>query len=216
MNSTLTERYAGFYTGVVYDVLRGRGITGTVLPHALTPLDPARVLAGPAFTVRGRPVQDAEPHATLLRWTGMLSAVPPGTVLVIAGQDEDRALMGELSAETLQSRGVRGVVTDGGCRDCGFILRLGFPVVCRFRSPRDVVGAWMPEAFGEPVKIGAVTLATGDMVLSDIDGTLVVPAGIAEAVAAEAEVKMRAENHVRTAIQGGMDPQEAYLRHGVF
>jgi 4-hydroxy-4-methyl-2-oxoglutarate aldolase len=216
MNNTLTERYAGFYTGVVYDVLRGRGITDTVLPHSLAPLDPARVLAGPAFTVSGRPVPDASPHETLLRWTEMLSAVPHGSVLVIAGHDEDRALMGELSAETLQSRGVRGVVTDGGCRDCGFILRIGFPVVCRFRSPRDVVGAWMPEALGNPVTIGAVTLAAGDMVVSDIDGTVVVPAAIADAVAAEAEAKMQAENHVRTAIQGGMDPKEAYLRHGVF
>lgn len=216
MARTLSDRYAAFYTGVVYDVLRTRGITNTVLPHSLAPLDTGRVMAGLAFPVRGRPAPAAEPHDTLLRWTEMLSVVPAGSVLVIEGNDDDRALMGELSAETLQARGVNGVVTDGGCRDCGFILRINFPVVCGFRTPRDVVGGWMAETFGEPVMIGKVNVAAGDMVLSDIDGTLVVPANIAEAVAAEAEAKMQSENHVRKAIQGGMNPTAAYLSHRVF
>ena len=60
------------------------------------------------------------------------------------------AHMGELSAETLQFRGVRGYIVDGGCRDTGFILNMGFPVFCRYLTPRDVVGIWVPDRFGEP------------------------------------------------------------------
>jgi regulator of RNase E activity RraA len=37
--------------------------------------------------------------------------------------------MGELSAETLKLRGIKGYVVDGGCRDTAFIRRIGFPVV---------------------------------------------------------------------------------------
>ena len=64
--------------------------------------------------------------------------------------------MGELSAETLKPKGVRGYVADGGCRDVDFILRLGFPVWCRYFTPRDIVGHWLPDAFDQPITIGAV------------------------------------------------------------
>ena len=54
--------------------------------------------------------------------------------------------MGELSAETLQRRGVRGYIVDGGCRDIDFILKMGFPVFARFFTPSDIVARWMPTA----------------------------------------------------------------------
>jgi len=37
--TTLADRLAGCYTGVVYDVLRGRGITECILPPTILPLD---------------------------------------------------------------------------------------------------------------------------------------------------------------------------------
>jgi 4-hydroxy-4-methyl-2-oxoglutarate aldolase len=137
-------------------------------------------------------------------------------VVVAQGNDRTRALMGELSAETLHRKGVRGYVTDGGCRDCGFILKLGFPVFCAFRTPRDVVGAWLPEAFDEPIELGGIAVAPGAWLIGDIDGAVVIPGAIAAAVVAEVEAVMRTENLVRKAILDGVDPREAYLRHRKF
>jgi regulator of RNase E activity RraA len=124
--------------------------------------------------------------------------------------------MGELSAETLHAKGVLGYVVDGGCRDLAFIRKLGFPVFHRFATPRDVVATWVPEAFGEPITIGQVRIANGDFILADIDGVVVIPAGIAEQVITRCEEVMQTENQVRKAILEGVDPQEAYLRHGKF
>ena len=45
----------------------------------------------------------------------------------------------ELSAETLQLRGIRGYIVDGGSRDMDFILKIDFPVWSKFYTPRDVV-----------------------------------------------------------------------------
>lgn len=216
MSEELAERLSRCYTGAVFDVLRGRGITDTVLPRDIRPLDPTVILAGPVFTLRGRPTPGADPHETLVRWTEFLSRAPRGHVVVCEGNDDSRALMGELSAETLQRRGVRGYVTDGGCRDCSFILKIGFPVFSRFFSPRDVVGAWMPEAFDVPVKLGGVRVAPGDHLIADIDGAVVVPGAIAAEVVDEVEAVMRTESQVRKAILAGMDPKEAYLRYGKF
>ncbi len=216
MAENLTARLARCYSGAVFDVLRARGITDTVLPPDILPLDPSRSLAGPVFTLRGQPTSGADPHETLLAWTGFLSRAPGDCVVVTEGRDATRALMGELSAETLQRRGVLGYVTDGGCRDCRFILDIGFPVFCRLRTPRDVVGAWMPTVLGEPITIGSVAVACGDYLIGDIDGIVVIPAGMVADVVDEVERVMQTENLVRKAILAGADPQEAYLRHGKF
>jgi regulator of RNase E activity RraA len=212
----LARRLGRCYSGAVFDALRARGVKGTVLPPTITPLDPGRTLAGPVFTMLGRPTLGADPHETLLAWTEFLAKAPPGHVVVAQGNDTTRALMGELSAETLQGKGVLGFVTDGGCRDCGFILKLGFPVFCAFRTPIDVVGAWMPEAFDVPVTLGEVVVHPGDWLIGDIDGVVTIPGPIAAEVVAEVEAVMQAENLVRKAILEGMDPREAYRRHGKF
>jgi regulator of RNase E activity RraA len=109
------------------------------------------VAAGPVFTVRGRPDATVPAHDTLLRWTEFLARAPRGHVVMMQGEDDQRALMGELSAETLQFRGVRGYIVDGGCRDTAFIRRLGFPVFADKATPRDIVGAWVPVAYDEPI-----------------------------------------------------------------
>jgi 4-hydroxy-4-methyl-2-oxoglutarate aldolase len=124
--------------------------------------------------------------------------------------------MGELSAETLHSRGVRGYVVDGGCRDTDFILRLGFPVFCSFTTPKDIVGRWVPDRFGEPITIGEVTVCSGDFLIADRDGVVIIPGAIADEVVAKTEEVMQTESKVRSAILAGMDPQEAYLTFGKF
>jgi regulator of RNase E activity RraA len=124
--------------------------------------------------------------------------------------------MGELSAETLRLRGIRGYIVDGGCRDNAFIRKLNFPVFARFQTPRDIAGAWTLESFGQPIEIEGVQIRTGDFVLADIDGIVVIPEEQAEAVIAEVDKVMNTENLVRKAILNGVSPKEAYLRYGKF
>jgi regulator of RNase E activity RraA len=111
---------------------------------------------------------------------------------------------------------VRGYIVDGGCRDTAMILGIGFSVFCRYFTPRDIVGRWVAEGLGEPVTIGGVQVSTGDYVLADRDGIVVVPQDVAEAAVARAEVVVPIENKVRRAIFDGMDAQEAYQRYGKF
>ena len=208
---TLTERLAGCYSSAVHDVMVAQGFGDFVLPRTIRPLLPGRRLAGPVYTLSGRRHEDIEPHDTYLAWTGLLGSVPSGHVLVCQPNDDELAHMGELSAETLQLKGVLGYVVDGGCRDVEFIQQRSFPVFCRYVTPTDIVARWMPEGAGEPIKIGGIALATGDYVLADDDGIVVLPANTADAIVAATETVMASENKVRDAIRGGMDPQAAYL-----
>jgi 4-hydroxy-4-methyl-2-oxoglutarate aldolase len=212
---SLAERLEQCYSGAVYDVLRAMGYPNQVLPHTIRPLAPYK-LAGPVYTVSGYVDQTLDAHQTLLSWTALLSKAPKDSVVICQPNNHLMALMGELSAETLQFRGVRGYIVDGGCRDSDFITNIGFKVFCSFFTPVDVVGRWVADRFGEPITIGNVTICSGDYVLADRDGIVIIPKSIAEKVIDKTEAVLKTESKVRKAILGGIDPQEAYLKYGKF
>ncbi len=213
---SLTERLARCYSGAVYDAMRELGLPAAALPSSIRPLDPKRSLVGPIWTCEGRPESGIDADTSLLGWTKLLSAAPFGSVVVCQPNDSTIAHMGELSAETLRLRGVTGYLVDGGCRDTDFITRMGFPVFRRYNTPADIVGRWEVEALGEPISIGGVTIHTGDYLLADVDGAVVVSGDSVGEVVAEAERLMTTESELRKAIMSGMDPSEAYLRFRVF
>jgi 4-hydroxy-4-methyl-2-oxoglutarate aldolase len=212
----LSNRLGECYTGAVYDVMRDFGMKNCVLPYAIRALDPETRLAGRAFTMQGRPDPTTTVHESVIRWTEFLTAAPAGHVIISQPQDHSLAIMGELSAETLHLRGVRGYIVDGGCRDNAFIRKLGFPVFARFQTPRDIAGAWTLESLGQPIEVGGVQIRTGDFVLADIDGIVVIPEEQAEAVVSEVEKVMNTENLVRKAILSGVSAKEAFLKYGKF
>jgi regulator of RNase E activity RraA len=212
----LADRLAACYSGAVYDVMREMGLRAAVLPRTIAGLTADTRVAGPVFTVRGRPDPTLDAHGSLWEWTGLLSKSPAGHVVVCQPQDDVRALMGELSAEALKLRGVRGYVVDGGCRDTELVTKLGFPVFCRFTSPIDIVAAWRPEAYDEPIVIGGVQIHGGDFILGDRDGVVVIPKAAAAEVIARTEDCVRTESDLRRAIRTGEDPQQAYLKYGKF
>jgi regulator of RNase E activity RraA len=176
----------------------------------------ARTIAGPVFTLRGKVTPKADPHETLLAWTGFLSKAKSGHIVVIEANDDEVAHMGELSGETLMRKGVPGVVIDGGCRDVEFLIEMGFAVYARYATPRDIVGYWTADATDVPIKIGTVTIAPHDYLLADRDGIIVLPRARAAEIVQAAGVAVGTESQIRTAILSGMDPQEAYLKFGKF
>jgi regulator of RNase E activity RraA len=216
MSDALADRLGRCYASAVHDVLRAMGHERCVLPSAIRALAPRTRLAGRAWTVSGRIDRTKSSHDTLLAWTGLLSKAPPGSVVVCQPNTHEIALMGELSAAALKLKGVRGYVVDGGTRDVEMILDIGFPVFCAFATPADIGGRWIPDSFGEPVTIGAVTVSSGDYVLGDSDGVVAIPAALAEEAVTRTEQVVGTENAVRAAILAGMDPQQAYLKYGKF
>ncbi len=212
----LGERLGRCYTGVLNDVMRAMGLRNFVLPPEIRLHDRTRPLAGPVQTVAGHVEEVADRHTTLLEWTGLLSKAEPGHVLVCQPHTHAVALMGELSAETLQRKGVLGYVVDGATRDLAFIERIGFPIAFRHTTPKDIVSFWLPDGIDVPIVIGEVRIQGGDYLLADVDGIVVVPKSRAEEVVAEAERAIGTENLIRTAILEGEDPQRAYLKYGKF
>ena len=213
---TLRERLAACYTGAVHDVLRQMGHDDIVLPPSIKAIAPGTRLAGPVWTVAGHIDRTRSRHDCLLGWCTLLAKAPAGHVVVCQPNNHEVALMGELSAQTLQARGVLGYVVDGGSRDTDLVLAQGFPVFCSFLTPADIVERWVPDRFGEPVTIGSVTVSTGDWLLGDRDGVVIIPGSLVEDVVARTEAVVATESEMRRALVSGLDPVEAYLKFGKF
>jgi 4-hydroxy-4-methyl-2-oxoglutarate aldolase len=206
-------------TSLVADVFDERGLPPPVLDHALLPVTSETVgFAGRAYTITGRSE----------RWTeggdrAKLQAIDemvPGTVPVWAGNDiHGVCCFGDLLAEAMKARGCSGVVVDGGVRDVASLKQIGLPIVSRYRTPAQGIGRWRVTAHQVEVRLrGAlgepVTVLPDDVVLADEDGVVVVPRGIAEAIAHRVAEIRAGESAAREDIRGGMPLLEALDRYG--
>ena len=214
--TSLVNDLSRCYASAVHDVLRTMGYGNCVLPPTIRALDPTRRIAGEVYTISGYIDQSLSRHDSRLMWSRVLSRVPGGKVLVCQPNTKAVALMGELSARALMVKNTRGYVVDGHCRDTDMILEMGFPVYCEYNTPADIVERWRYDRLGEPVTIGTVTIHSGDWIVGDRDGVVVIPKEVATEAVEETMKVMNTEGDMSEDIVGGMDPEAAYLEYGKF
>ncbi len=210
------RRFSVIYTGAIADVLDEMGYRHQVMPPSIKALEAGQQIAGVALTVEGEATQSLDPEEVYIPILQMLGDLRPGDVIVSQPHDNFSAHIGELSCETAKFRGARGAVIDGGARDIDYILKLGFPVFCRYQTPQDVIGRWKLVAYGNEIKIGQVTVRRGDFIVGDKDGVLAIPREITLQVLEKAEEVVSTENLVRKAILKGVHPVAAYRQYGRF
>jgi 4-hydroxy-4-methyl-2-oxoglutarate aldolase len=125
-------------------------------------------LCGPALTLACAPEDNLAVHVALYQ-------APPGTVLVCDGSGTTKcALLGELMATDAANQGLAGLILQGPIRDIADIDDLGFPVWCTGTAPAQATKTALISV-GAPVVVGGVVVNTGDMVVADRDGVVVIP-----------------------------------------
>ena len=139
-----------------------------------------------------------------------------GEVYICAGPSPRYALWGELMSTRAMKLGASGVVLDGYHRDTVGILRLEFPTFSYGSYAQDQSVRGRVIDFRCPITFrNGVQVETGDLVFGDVDGVVVVPKEHEGEVIHAALEKVRGENTVRKAIEGGMSAEEAWERYGV-
>lgn len=126
----------------------------------------------------------------------------PGDVIVIDACGGDIAVWGELASWSCRTKGVAGVVIDGAARDIDSIIDLDFPCFSRHVASN----AGEPKGFGgigHEIVCGGVTVRTGDWIVGDESGVVVVSQESAVEVANRALDVMERENRVREEIKKG-------------
>lgn len=214
----VVDRYARLQTAIVCDVYDEHGWEQRALRTDLRPLTaPGTPLVGFAATIVGRQERFSGPDRAKL---AAADALPEASVAVWAGTDAGGyCLFGDLIAATMQGRGCRGAVVDGGIRDVRAIDATGFPVYARLASPVQGLGRWRVTDTEVPVVVAAaygppVTVRPGDLVFGDADGVVVVEADRIHEVLARAEAIVAAEEDARGRSREGMTAQEMLDRYG--
>ena len=214
--SALPDLVAGrLSTAVVSDILDDLGHRDHVLDPAIRPLGTAAVIAGWAnpFLVAEVDEIPADPY------TGEIAALddiaPGDVVLVAAGGSARAACWGELFSTAARSRGARGTLIDGYCRDAQAIAVLGYPVWCRGTLPLDAKGRTAVTAWRQPAVVGGLPVRPGDLVVADDDGAVVIPAELTKETISRALAKAAKEHALRDALEAGSTLRAAYDRFGV-
>jgi 2-keto-4-pentenoate hydratase/2-oxohepta-3-ene-1,7-dioic acid hydratase in catechol pathway/regulator of RNase E activity RraA len=176
-------------TATLTTQLQKRGIRNPFLA-GLRPTRPDLRLVGFAHTLRYVPLREdvaqadaREPNAQ----KRAIESISPGEVLVIDARGEEGAgTIGDILALRALRRGAAGIVTDGGLRDSAAVAALEIPTY--YRAPHGSVLGLLhfPLETNVPVACGGVLVLPGDIVVGDAEGVVVVPAQLAEEVAAAA------------------------------
>lgn len=217
-DQTLRERFLRVDTTTVSDVLEKVGLFDQALATHLVPLSLEQPkLAGFAYTVRGQclPYEGPGDPDKMRAIEGMT----PGVVAVWSGDAEGMACFGELLALGMKVRGCTGAIVNGGVRDSAAVVRHGFPVYTRYRSPVQSIRRWKVTGCEVPVVMPGATarrvvVRPRDFVLGDADGVVVIPAEHLGFVLDEAERITEREHRIREEIDGGSPLDVVLGRYG--
>jgi 4-hydroxy-4-methyl-2-oxoglutarate aldolase len=188
----LIERFRGVPTSFIVDAMGGTG----ALDWRIKPLV-GRSLVGVALTCDCGPVDN-------LAFMAALAGCRAGDVLVVAtGGYAGTAVTGDLLIGVAKNRGAAGFVTDGLVRDLDDLETIGLPVYAMGVTPNSPQRRG-PGSVGLPVVCGGVPVASGDVVVGDRDGVVVVPRARISATLESLEHVKAAEAATLARVRGGL------------
>ncbi|KMO42585.1 hypothetical protein VQ02_02625 [Methylobacterium variabile] len=196
-------------TATLATALFKRGLRNQFIQD-VRPLNPnAGTMVGEAYTLRYIPAREDLNTLAVFRDPAHPQRVavdqcPEGAVLVMDSRKNPRAASaGAILVTRLMKRGAAGVVTDGGFRDSPEIGALPFPAYHSRPSAPTNLTLHQALDINVPIGCGDVAVFPGDVVVGDGEGVIVIPAEIADEVAAEAAEMTVFEDFVLEEVQRG-------------
>ncbi len=196
-------------TATLATALYKRGFRGQFVQDVrpLSPLEESMV--GEAFTLRYMPAREDLNRLEVFRDRAhpqrkAVEECPPGAVLVMDSRKDPRAASaGGILVSRLMARGVAGAVTDGGFRDSAEIASLGFPAFHQRPSAPTNLTLHQAIDIDVPIGCGDAPVFPGDVVVGDNDGVVILPAHLADELAAEAAEMTAYEDFVTEEVRRG-------------
>jgi regulator of RNase E activity RraA len=205
------------FVSLLSDTLDSLGHRDQALAPQIRPLDDALMMVGRARTGLYRDVFHIEPNKNPYELEiALIDDLKPGDVPVLAcGKSGRIAPWGGLLTTACIARGAAGCVTDGLVRDINQVRRLKFPVHHGGIGPLDSKGRGEVVAIDVPVECGSVLVHSGDLIVGDADGVVVIPRKIEKEVLKRAFDKVKKENATEAALRRGEKLGDVYKRFGV-
>ncbi len=209
MNPAIRAKLKRVSTATLATALFKRGLLQQMIQDVHPLRAPVESMVGPAYTLRYIPAREDlngidafRDHAHPQRVA--VEQCPVGAVLVIDSRKSARAASaGGILVTRLMVRGVAGIVTDGGLRDSAEIAGLSIPAYHQRPSAPTNLTLNQAVDLNVPIGCGDAPVWPGDIIVGDADGVIVIPAGIADAIADEAVEMTAFEDFVTEQVRGG-------------
>jgi 4-hydroxy-4-methyl-2-oxoglutarate aldolase len=175
------------------------------LPSNIKPLRHDWRIAAPVFTVIGPARDNLWLHQAIY-------AAPRGSVLLHeCGANAEAGYWGGIMGNAALGRGLAGFVTEGGVRDAEELRALGLPVfagnICIRGTSKRQDGAG---SLGASALLGDVLVQTGDLLVADADGVVVIARADAEQVIEAGLARDREERDIVARLQRGERTLDIY------
>ncbi len=187
----LYEVFSKVSTPNIADAMQKMGTMEGIVPR----INHGTKMVGQALTVKTADGDWAKPVEAIEK-------AKKGDVVVVDVGGGRIAIWGELASWSCRQKGISGVVIDGAARDIDTILDIDFPVFSRHIAPR----AGEPKGHGEigcEIEVGGKRVRTGDWIVGDESGVVVIPKRMAVEMANRAMDVFERENRIREEIQRG-------------
>jgi regulator of RNase E activity RraA len=208
LNPQTRDKLKTVSTATLTTCLFKRGLRNQFLQD-VHPLNPAAPMVGEAYTLRYIPAREDLNPITVFQDRShpqrkAIEECPPGAVLVIDSRKDARAASaGGILVTRLMKRGVAGIVTDGGFRDSPEIAGLAIPAYHQRPSAPTNLTRHQAIDINVPIGCADVPVFPGDVMVGDAEGVVVIPAALADEIAAEAVEMTVFEDFVTEQVQQG-------------
>ncbi len=209
LSDATRAKLMGVSVATLSTALFKRGLRNQTIQDIAPVAPKGRNMVGPAFTLRYIPAREDLNRLEVFRnpahpQRAAIEACPAGSVLVMDSRKNPRAASaGSILVTRLLVRGVAGVVTDGGFRDSPEIARLDIPAYHNRPSAPTNLTLHQALDLNVPIGCGDVAVFPGDVMVGDDEAVIVIPAELADEIAAEAVEMTAFEDFVTERVLAG-------------